>query len=670
MILLFFTSGIVHEAFTEVENRLLNTEHRHILLCAKSIIKSYFTSGRHLLLSLPSCINGHGAQVQILDFMLNIIHKEMRWQVRVVCPDPILNTTPDNNNTPQSYVIFLGPQSNNSDILLDLSQQVSFIINKAFLNRRARFLVVASEQPVTAPRLLALSIFRKLYENYRIVNLVVVLSIYRPDMPHLRQTFPDIDIKNLHVFSWFPNMSYDGHDKVRDVTCSDTSLVEEQRHLFNRGSLSPEKIPIGLQEVPFKLSGYVPDLRTQPHVHSTTDNEREANFSGQEIDFIKYILKTLNLTISYDLRAAEYGSDVNLYIKLLMKVFSGESDMVVAVLPLDSRLIFFAEPTIPYLETPLLWYVPCAKPLGRTGMIFRVLTFPVWLSCAIAFLTVTVTAWLLAKRAKITESKRYTHIASCCYILWSVIVGVSVSKMPQTPQLRFLFLQWIVHCFIMTTVFQAFFTSFLVQPDMGKQVTSLEELLKSGLEYGYTVTHETYIEDIQDTSYTEIKKHRSICPSFTSCVERAITSDFATISTPYLADYILRTKMSSGLSYPICSLPHNIAVYRVSMYLSKGSPLLNPINQIIRRLTESGLTDRFFRDNRNVSMKDVWSLIDIKKRYANNVNNYITFSLYNLHLAFVSLFIGLGVSFVVFLCEVTYPELKKQCMFTDKNLIS
>jgi hypothetical protein len=218
------------------------------------------------------------------------------------------------------------------------------------------------------------------------------------------------------------------------------------------------------------------------------------------------------------------------------------------------------------------------------------------------------------------------------------------------------------------TVFQAFFTSFLVQPDIRNQITSVEELLKSGLEYGYTSTYETYIGDIQDSSYTEIKNHRSICSTYTSCVERVITNDFATIASEYLVDYILTTKMSSGLNYPICPLSHNIAVFRVSMYLSKGSPILNPVNKIIRRLTESGLANRFFRDYRNVSMKEMLSLIDIKKRSAHNVNNYITFSLSHLHLAFVSLFTGFGVSFIVFLCEVTYPKLNK--LFTDKNLIS
>jgi len=171
------------------------------------------------------------------------------------------------------------------------------------------------------------------------------------------------------------------------------------------------------------------------------------------------------------------------------------------------------------------------------------------------------------------------------------------------PLLRVLFLQWGAHCFVMTTVFQAFFTNFLAQQDTGNRITSVEEILKSGLEYGYTSTFEKYVRDIQDSSHTKIQNHPSICSIYTSCVERVITIDFATTSSACLVDYIPTTKMSSGLIFPYV-LSHNVAVCRVSMCLSKGSPLLNPINQIKRRLTESGLADGFFRDYSNVSMRE------------------------------------------------------------------
>lgn len=60
-----------------------------------------------------------------------------------------------------------------------------------------------------------------------------------------------------------------------------------------------------------------------------------------------------------------------------------------------------------------------------------------------------------------------------------------------------------------------------------------------------------------------------VCPTYTSRIERVITSGFANILRAYLEDYILTTNMYGGLSYPICLLSRNIAVYRVSIYLSK-----------------------------------------------------------------------------------------------------
>ena len=94
------------------------------------------------------------------------------------------------------------------------------------------------------------------------MNLVVVVSIYWPDRPHLRQTLPDTEINNLYVFSWFPNISYGGHDNVRDVTCSDKWLVEEQKFiLLIKDIYFLKKIPIGLQDFPFKLSGYFTDVQ-------------------------------------------------------------------------------------------------------------------------------------------------------------------------------------------------------------------------------------------------------------------------------------------------------------------------------------------------------------------------------------------------------------------------
>lgn len=81
---------------------------------------------------------------------------------------------------------------------------------------------------------------------------------------------------------------------------------------------------------------------------------------------------------------------------------------------------------------------------------------------------------------------------------------------------------------------------------MEKQIDSLDKLVNSELEYGYPLSFDTHIEEINDWPYKEITKRHSDCSNFTSCVDRAIRSDFATISSPYLVDILLPRKMSNG----------------------------------------------------------------------------------------------------------------------------
>jgi hypothetical protein len=56
--------------------------------------------------------------------------------------------------------------------------------------------------------------------------------------------------------------------------------------------------------------------------------------------------------------------------------------------------------------------------------------------------------------------------------------------MPRNYYLRIVIFAWIFYSFSISTVFQTFFTSFLVDPGLQKQITSLKELSNSHMEYG------------------------------------------------------------------------------------------------------------------------------------------------------------------------------------------
>jgi hypothetical protein len=51
--------------------------------------------------------------------------------------------------------------------------------------------------------------------------------------------------------------------------------------------------------------------------------------------------------------------------------------------------------------------------------------------------------------------------------------------------MRLVYLLFVWYSYVVNSVFQTFFTSVLVGPGMKKQISLIDELLSSGLEYGY-----------------------------------------------------------------------------------------------------------------------------------------------------------------------------------------
>ena len=89
------------------------------------------------------------------------------------------------------------------------------------------------------------------------------------------------------------------------------------------------------------------------------------------------------------------------------------------------------------------------------------------------------------------ETINYQSVSDSLVNTWAVFMGMSVSDMPRTNKMRVFFILWVCYCLSITTVFQAFFTSFLVEPGTQKGISNLEELYATPLEY-FGVTHEVY----------------------------------------------------------------------------------------------------------------------------------------------------------------------------------
>ena len=97
----------------------------------------------------------------------------------------------------------------------------------------------------------------------------------------------------------------------------------------------------------------------------------------------------------------------------------------------------------------------------------------------------------------------------------------------------------------------------------------------------------------------------------------------------------------------VCVLnDHDYEFVFITTYLQKGSFFLESLNKFVTLYTESGLIHRMVKDSVYMS-RSIRNNTDVSE-------GYFVFTLSHLHIVFYILYLGHGVSFLMFLCEVFY----------------
>jgi len=107
--------------------------------------------------------------------------------------------------------------------------------------------------------------------------------------------------------------------------------------------------------------------------------------------------------------------------------------------------------------------------------------------------------------------------------------------------------------------------------------------MHSEIEYGYT--REIDALKLSDSIYEIITTNRKTCKSVYKCLQRVIESkDFATILDNFHAEYFRTRLLFHNIHVPFCSLQEDVIMFRLSLYMAEGNPLLHRFNEIITRI--------------------------------------------------------------------------------------
>jgi len=492
----------------------------------------------------------------------------------------------------------------------------------------------------------ALKIYEIMWMEYKALNTVVL-------MPDSSGNYTVLDL-----YSGFPYQN-GNCEKVKEITLVDKWVFENNGTFSENTNLYPSKIPNNFQKCVIRAASigfhpFVSLIGTETKEDGTTLYEMR----GLIVEYFLLSVKKMNLTVVF------LQPSVNLSFRTAAteaaNLMAGISDILVGIIPLlpivDSVM---TEPSISYIFGAVKWFVPCPKPISRAEKFLTVFDSYVWLTMITIFLLTSALFWFSANypdRMVEIESKNLQTIPKCMYIAWSIFIGVSVPGMPRSWKLRIFFLIYVCYCFAISTVFQAFFVSYLVEPGYGDKIETFQELLDSSINYGFNDAFEFGVRSMGYSDHLKFPLTRRVaCADLKACLMRMITEgDIATISAPLYAEYLSNEFRHQGEMQSPCSLDENFIYGNVVAVFTKGNPLVNQFNKLTRRCVEGGLADRYWAQLKNEAL-----LRSRTKSDEDGSSMYFVFTLSHMGPAFSVLGFGYVCSTIVCIVECLHKRFRK-----------
>jgi len=496
----------------------------------------------------------------------------------------------------------------------------------------------------------------------RIFNVVVLISNqipYRPRHAVSTTTTPEADRLNLYTLLPF-NLSRLG--EVQDVILLDERVFENNGRFSENAHLYPEKVPNDFMGSPIKVAVMAPDP-DEVITENSTQNGVSTDYisSYLRVEIVKFVCEKMNLTTIFLPPSIEFT--IENYAKELGDLEDGVSDVLTGCIPLHPTIVTSSfDATIPYELVSMEMFVPCPKAIPGTEKIVTTFSLSVWLTTGLVLLLTTAVFWCVANgpyRSVSNETHTYRSLSSCFQNVWSVFVGVSVPQQPTDSKLRIFFFLYVCFCFAISTVFQAFFVSYLVEPNYEKKIETFDELLDSDIVYGDDQVVSLALQSLvypEFTSFLEHKKLKEECSDARKSIERMITKrDISITSNKDYISRIVREMGTEGVGKIVCCFDESLGTVNNILLFKKGNPLLDRFNTLMRRYLEAGLTERCWRE--------MWHRASLRGRgrYEEATGDvYFAFSISHIMPAFVVLLLGIVFSSVVFIVELTVNCLCKR----------
>jgi len=635
-------------------------DHRQVVLCAVNIVTRYVSTGQPLLVSVS---NGDvfDEYRAVSSEMLEELQALERWSVYILYEGTrggLLQGYPARKYL--SYIVI--PRSVQLGVEAMMESVISQVQNLQKIeagNPKGVYLVILLNAS-KVNREMIINLLANLWE-WKVLDVIVMV-----ESEYQRSGIRDTETK-LGLFTWFPFQSSRDCTRVTDVVLMDQW---ENGHFAKNADLFPQKITKNLNGCPLMASTMNwGNLVTPPFESTGEGNGPKVTYKeGLEVIVYRNILEAFNMTASFKIHEkiyaqvwGDYDPVKNTYTGVIGDAKFGRSNISFCALPKNFFYERHVDSTYSYFESGFHWYVQCARPRPRWQMFVKTFALSVWACLILAFVAFAIVMWRLAKFPdERQEPTHYRSFFGTLQVLMALFLNVSGSRLPLKIFLRLFICLWIWTSFALTTVFETYFTSYLVDPGREKQVSDVDELLASKLTLTFDNGYNDLFVGTDERAKLILSRHMP-CPNFEACARRTATlGDAATILDFENFEIFKHQFIDENGDSLLCRLPDKISGYEITMFMQKGNPLFPPVNGVILRLVEAGLVDFW------------WSMIDYRQKFTTEEEStdapitFFVFSLSHLYVAFTFLALGLCLGILVFILEILY----KICGKVTKSVVS
>ncbi|CAI6345881.1 unnamed protein product [Macrosiphum euphorbiae] len=294
----------------------------------------------------------------------------------------------------------------------------------------------------------------------------------------------------------------------------------------------------------------------------------------------------------------------------------------------------------------ICFIVPKAETLTRLQILWMTFTVEVWLCVAVTYALMTK-SFQLFNKLNLSGGRK---ISDPFMTSLQVVLGMGVCSLPKHVAGRIFFVSCSVACFVMVILFQASMVTKLSTETSHKEIDTLEELDKSGMEIRTSLRYVRDALAIYSTTKSlankiDLEKDR----------QGYIESKFVFIarimnlSLSKYSNFIGHFGQQGVALHIVRECPLK---YYLTYAIAINFPFLDELNDLLTRFQEAGITYKWKTDIQKLEM------VYYEPLNSNSSKGLKAYSLNDLWFAFVFLFVGYILSLIALMLEFIFKKLK------------